>query len=55
MNNIKVHDKFYSWVDNDGKYCQVRRDIYWDNGYKSPNELALIEQVEAELEKQNEH
>ena len=48
---ITTHTKYYFVRHANGRIPQtIRRDVYWDNGFKSPAELKLIEQVEAQFE-----
>ena len=51
--SIETHEKFYKLILADGTPRIVRRDVYWDTGYKSPEELELIEQIEAQLAEEN--
>jgi len=48
--SIETHPKFYKLILLDGTPRIVRRDVYWDSGFKSPEELELINQIEAQLE-----
>ena len=47
---IETYDKYYVIIHLDDTRQVVRRDVYYDNGFKSPKELGLIEQVESQLE-----
>ena len=48
--SIETYPKYYAVVHLDGTPQTVRRDVYWDSGYKSPIEIKLVEQIEAQLE-----
>lgn len=48
--NIETYPKFYKLILLDGTPRIVRRDVYWDSGFKCEKELALIAQIEAQLE-----
>jgi hypothetical protein len=48
--SIETHEKFYKVVYHDGSQRIVRRDVYWDSGFKSQNELDLMDQIHAQLE-----
>jgi len=47
---IEIQEKFYSFVDAAGTKRIVRRDVYWDSGFKSESEIELIKQIESQLE-----
>ena len=48
--SIETYDKFYKLILLDGTPRIVRRDVYWDSGFKSDEEIILINQIEAQLE-----
>jgi len=48
--SIATYTKFYFIIHQNGIPQTVRRDVYWDSGFKSPKEIKLIEQIEAQLE-----
>ena len=48
--SITTHEKYYAIVYQDDSRRVVRRDTYYDTGWKSPEEIGLIEQIEAQLE-----
>lgn len=48
--SITTFPKYYLVVWHDDRPQVVRRDVYWDNGFKSPAENELIEQIKAQLE-----
>lgn len=53
---IEVNEKFYKVITYYDMYI-VRRDVYWDSGYKDPIELEKIELIEnhlADQEKEDE-
>ena len=43
---IETHDKFYVIINDGGSKQQVRRDIYWDSGWKDPKEIEKVEKIE---------
>lgn len=48
--HTEKQDKFYRVVEFDGTVRQVRRDTYWDSGFKSPSEIKLINEIETHFE-----
>jgi len=48
--SIETHVKFYKLTLLDGSVRIVRRDVYWDTGFKSQEEIDLINQIETQLE-----
>lgn len=50
MMKIETHDKFYVIIKDDGSRRQVRRDIYWDSGFKDSNENISIDMIEEAIE-----
>ena len=50
---IEVNEKFYLLTHEDGFIEIVRRDVYWDSGWKDPLQVATCKIVEAILEDDN--
>ena len=48
--SIETHTKFYKVILLDDTPRIVRRDVYWDSGFKSQSEIDMIAQIEAQLE-----
>lgn len=49
MITVEIQEKFYKVILEDGTPRIVRRDVYWDSGFKSQEEIDLIAQIEKEL------
>lgn len=45
--NIQVNPKYYRVTHPDGFVEIVRRDVYWDTGWKDPIQLKRIAEIEA--------
>lgn len=48
--SIETHAKFYKIILLDGTPRIVRRDVYWDSGFKAEEEITFINQIESQLE-----
>ena len=48
--HTETHEMYYCGRTADNTYVQVRRDTYWDSGFKSETELLAIAQFETSFE-----
>ena len=48
--HIEVHEKYYLITYTDKSFEVVRRDVYWDNGWKDPRQVQRCKEIEAILE-----
>lgn len=47
---IQVNEKFFVVIRPDGTRTQVRRDVYWDTGFKNPEETDMIKRIELAID-----
>lgn len=52
--NIEVHEKYYLVTYSDKPFEVVRRDVYWDSGWKDERQVQRCKEIEAILENNDE-